>query len=316
MDRLMAIHEKLSSGQHYTFIELREACERSIDQTISEKTLFNDLDSLRDLGALIPRRNRSGRPYYYEEPFSLHSALNPTDAALANEAVALIRRMNTLPHFDGLAEVMLKFEQQPGVIGKPKERVVDFEQNRQYKGLAWLSPLYKSIQADQLVLVQYTGFDQPTATLTFSPYLLKEYNNRWHVYGRGAESLGLDSLALDRIDTLNPLPSLRRQPNTVNWMTHLADVVGFTHLTNMPLETWLLRVWQPRARYVETKPLHTSQDKIAETDEFIDFQYHLRWNKELDAKILELGPDAELLAPPDHRKRFLKLVKKLVSRYE
>ncbi|GAB4017549.1 helix-turn-helix transcriptional regulator [Spirosoma koreense] len=315
MDRLIALHEKLSSGQHYTFDELREACEQKTDQTISEKTLYNDLNDLRDLGAIIPKRDRSGRPYFYKEPFSLYGVLNPTDAALANEAVALLRQMNTLPQFAGLEDVMLRFEQQAGVIGKPRESVVQFDQNQQYKGLNWLPELYKAIQDDHPVLIHYTGFGQSTAELRFSPYLLKEYNNRWHVYGRGAESLGLDSLALDRIDTLKLLPDLRRQPNHTDWTAHLNDVVGFTHLTNVPLETWILRIRLPRARYVETKPLHHSQEIVEKTAEYWDFRYRLKWNNELNARILELGADAELIAPEKYRQQLVGMIQAMMNRY-
>lgn len=316
MDRLIAIHEKLSSGQHYTFDELREACEQKTDQTISEKTFYNDLNDLRDLGALIPKRNRSGRPYFYEEPFSLYGVLNPTDAALANEAVALIRQMSTLPQFAGLEDVMLRFEQQAGVIGKPRASVVQFDQNQQYKGLNWLPELYKAIQDDHPLLIKYAEFGALPVLFQMSPYLLKEFNNRWYVYGWLVEHKRIRNLALDRIDSIRILTDLNRRPDATDWDEYLADIVGVTRFADQSIEKFVLRVWMKRALYVETKPIHPSQNILHRTDDYIDFQYELIWNNELDAKILELGPDAELLAPTDHRKRFSKLVKKLVSRYE
>lgn len=314
MDRLVAIHEKLSSGQHYTFEELREACERKIEKPVSDKTLYNDLKALRDLDAPIPERDRSGRPYYYTSPFSLYGVLNPTDAALANEAVALLRQMQTLPQFDGLEEIMLKFEQQPGVIGKPQQPVVQFEQNEQYTGLRWLTPLYQAIQSDNRVLIGYRDFKDQAFTFEVSPYLLKEYNNRWFIFGWVESQTTIYNLALDRIQTITPLPTLRR-PDITDWITEFADVVGATRSLEL-LETVVLRVLLPRARYVETKPLHRSQTLLNQTDTCIDFQYQLRWNLELEARILELGADAELLTPETRRKRLADVVQKLMKRYE
>ncbi len=313
MDRLVAIHEKLSSGQHYTFEELQEACERKTDQSISDKTLYNDLKALRDLDAPIPERDRSGRPYYYTSPFSLYGVLNPTDAALANEAVALLRQMQTLPQFVGLEEIRLRFEQQAGVIGKPQQGVVQFEQNEQYTGLRWLTPLYQAIQADNRVLIGYRDFKDQAFTFEVSPYLLKEYNNRWFIFGWVERKATIYNLALDRIQTITPLPTLRR-PDTTDWTTELAGVVGATRSLE-PLETVVLRILLPRARYVETKPLHHNQQLLEQTRHHMDFSYQLRWNHELTARILELGPDAELISPAHRRTDLATLIQAMASSY-
>ena len=262
------------------------------------------------------KKTQTRRPYYYEEPFSLYGVLNPTDAALANEAVALIRQMQTLPHFVGLESVMLRFEQQAGVIGKPQQSVVQFDQNQQYKGLNWLPDLYKAIQADQLVRIDYTEFGEPLTRYQVSPYLLKEFNNRWYIYGWITELNCIRNLALDRIEAIRPFTELRRRPDNTDWNSYLADVVGVTRFANAPVETWVLRVWLKRALYVETKPIHPSQTIIQRTDDYIDFQYQLIWNNELDAKILELGPDAKLISPPHRRAELSEKVRMMIERYK
>lgn len=319
LERLITLHELLSTGLHYSLDDFARACELKLgdENKPSVRTLYSDLERLRDeYKAPLAPKNRQPKPYWYTETdFSLYGVFNKEDAALAREAVALLKQVSYLPNFAGLEDVFLKFEQRARTADKAEKNSIQFEQNLGYTGLKWLSDLYRAMQQNRQVWVTYTGFGQPSAKLSFSPYLLKEYNNRWHVYGPGAESLGLDSLALDRINELKIRTDLLRQPDSTDWNTHLANVIGFTHLTNMPLETWVLRVWLPRARYLETKPLHTTQHKLAETDEFIDFQYQLRWNKELDAKILELGADAELLAPAHRRAELAKKVRKLADRY-
>ena len=317
MGRIMAIHEKLSSGLHYSLDELLTACELATGNRPSEKTVYNDLRELKDVyGAPIPDRDRSGKPYSYTTSFSLYGVLNPTDASLSNEAVALLRQMNTLPQFAGLEDVMLRFEQQAGVIGKPRESVVQFEQNKQYKGLNWLPELYKAIQDDHPLLIRYAEFGESPVTYQMSPYLLKEFNNRWYVYGWLVEHNRIRNLALDRIDSIRVLTDLRRRPDTTDWEEYLGDIVGVTRFADQPIETWIVRVWLKRALYVETKPIHPSQTIIHRTDDYIDFQYELNWNNELDAKILELGPDAELLSPLEHRNRFAELVQKMAGRYQ
>lgn len=317
LERLIAIHDRLITGLHYSLSELRDACERRTDQRPSVRTLLGDLETLRSepYNAPIPKHIRNGKPYRYDGAFSLFGVLHPGDAALANEAVALVRQMQTLPQFAGLEAVMLKFEQQPGVIGKPRQSVVQFEQNERYQGLQWLQPLYQAMQDDRPVLVHYADFDQTPERFTLSPYLLKEYNNRWHVYGWANERNGLINIALDRISAVRVLTDLRRRPDTTDWDRYLADVIGFTRYADAPPETWVLRVWLPRARYVETKPLHPSQREVGRSATYVDFGYELRWNRELDARILELGPDAELLEPAHRRAAMASAVQRMGDRY-
>ena len=317
LERLIAIHERLSSGLHYSLSELQDACERRSDQRPSVRTLYSDMDTLRSepYNAPIPKHVRAEKPYYYEGSFSLFGVLNSNDAALANEAVALIRQMQTLPQFAGLEEVMLRFEQQPGVIGRTKESVVQFDQNSSYTGLKWLKPLYDAISTDCQVLIDYQDFSDQEFRFGVSPYLLKEYNNRWFIFGWVAERTVIYNLALDRIHDITPLPNLRRRPDHTDWAAEFADLIGATRSAE-PVETLVLRVWLPRARYVETKPLHTSQQEVSRTDEYIDFIYQLRWNHELSARILELGPDAELLEPAHRRDELVKKIHLMNQRYK
>ena len=317
LGRLKVLHERLSTGVHYTKRELLDALEQATDGYLSEKTFYNDIKALREeYDAPIPERDRSGKPYFYTKPFSLFGVLNPTDATLANEAVALVRQMNTLPQFAGLEAILLKFEQQPGVIGRAKESVVQFEQNTSYTGLNWLRELYDAIQQDHPLLIDYQDFNAAGPTrYEVSPYLLKEYNNRWFLLGYAQGWHEGRPFPLDRIQQIVALPNKRRRPDTTNWNTEFADIVGVTRIAKHPVETLLLRVWLPRARYVATKPLHPTQNLVNSTDTHLDFQYQLRWNPELVAKLLELGSDAKLLEPATRRTELAEKVKLMMQRY-
>lgn len=321
-DRLLIIHNKLATGNRYTFQELRSACTPPgpDGKPPSEKTLYNDLRELREVhGAPIPEKDRSGRPYYYlpGTSFSLHSALNPDDAALANELTAMLKHATLMPVFGGMEDVFLKFEQRAGVVGKAEKPVLQWEQNMDYVGLKWLKPLYDAIRAGCCVLIDYQDFSASQSTrYEVSPYLLREYNNRWFLLGRAAGWQEGRPFPLDRMLNVTALPNLRCHPDQTDWSTEFADVVGVTRIAKNSVETLVLRVHLPRARYVDTKPLHQSQDELARTATYVDFQYRLRWNNELVSQILSLGPDAELLEPAHRREEIAEKARKLLARYQ
>ncbi|GAA4410233.1 WYL domain-containing protein [Nibrella viscosa] len=316
LGRLLAIHNLLGTGRRYNLKQLIDACKQVTGDLPSERTVFEDLRLLREeYKAPISKGVKSLYPYHYTGEYSLFGAMNKEDAALANEAAALIRQMSMLPQFAGLEEVQLKFQQRAGVIGRPAEPVVQFEQNPAYSGLKHLQPIYEAIQQDRRLLVQYCDFHNQRVKIEFSPYLLREYSNRWFVFGWDTTRKSIINLALDRIEDLKRLSDSKRRPDDTNWNEYLADIVGVTRYQDEPVETLVLRVYLPRARYVETKPLHASQQIIGRTDAYLHFQYQLRWNRELESKLLEFGPDAELLSPTHRRQQLKERVLAMVQRY-
>ena len=322
-DRLVAIHNKLSTGQSYTFEELRKACE--IDGKVpSIRTVHNDLKRLREeFDAPIPEKGRSPRPYRYTKPFSPWDLISPEDAALAKEINSLWQRVSQLNDFAGLDDVFLKLQDRAGVVGQAEKPVVAYEQNQYYKGRPWLKPIYEAIRQKHLVKISYVDFEKQAHEFEFSPYFLKEYKNRWHVFGwnhtdafRPKELL---NLALDRIAGLLLLPNLTSRPDSTDWDEYFADIVGFTRRTGVALERFVVRVWYPRANYVLTKPIHGSQNVIQEgttgEQRYVDLSFELYWNLEFEAALFELGPDAELIQPAPYRARMATKAIALAARY-
>lgn len=320
-DRLLAIHNKLSTGQSYSFEELREACD--IDGKLpSIRTVHNDLKRLREeFGAPIPEKKRSLRPYQYKKPFSLWDLISPEEAALAKEINSLWQRVSQLNDFLGLDETLLKLQDR--VIGQAVKPVVAYEQNQYYKGRTWLKPLYEAIRHKYLVKISYVDFRNQTSEVEFSPYYLKEYKNRWHIIGwNHTEALrpeGLENLALDRIANVLPLPNLKSRADSTDWNDYFANIVGFTRRSDMILETFIVRIWYPRANYVLTKPIHGSQTLIQEgrtgEQRYVDLSFTLYWNLEFETALFELGPDAELIHPISHREKMANKAIALAARY-
>jgi len=320
LERLITIHEMLSKRLAYSLDDFARACEYKLgpENRPSTRTLYGDLERLRhEFGAPLAHKNRNPKPYWYTADFSLYNVLNKEDAALANEAVALLKQVSHLPQFAGMEDVFLKFEQRAGEVGKAEKLVVQYEQNVEYVGLKWLKPLYDAIRAGCCVLIDYQDFtaDLPTR-YEVSPYLLREYNNRWFLLGWAENWFVGRPFPLDRINDVKALPNLRCRPDKTDWSAEFADVVGVTRIAENPVETLVLRVLLPRARYVETKPLHSSQQVIARTDTYLDFTYQLRWNNELMAQILGFGPDAELVSPENRRMALAQKVQQLARRYD
>jgi predicted DNA-binding transcriptional regulator YafY len=320
-DRYKIIHRHLSKSFGKTWEELARCCsqELSLDIIPSRRTVMLDLAFLRDQGAEIVCKNGY---YRYAKPFSLFGVLNPDELALANEIKALFAQYAQLPQISGLEEIHLKVEERIQVGQHTRtETLVSFEQNSYYTGQKHLITLYNALKNKEVLKITYQDFGKPAVILSLSPYLLKEYNNRWHLYGYEHTEKLIKNIALDRIRKIETsLFPYRVQK--ANELSFLENVVGFTRLshpstnTYQPIDVIVIQVKKPRAYYINTKPIHQSQQLTEENEESMTFTYQVMKNNELIAELLSYGKDLTVISPINLREEIRAIIKEMNEGYK
>ncbi|WP_242047142.1 helix-turn-helix transcriptional regulator [Dysgonomonas sp. HGC4] len=127
--------------------------------------------------------------------------------------------------------------------------------------------------------------------------MLKEYRNRWVVFGRRKGSL--INLALDRIHNIEIAGKERFIDNNLfDSQTFFSDVIGVTKNIGMKTETVHFWVDQQNAPYVQTKPFHKSQ-KLIETQEdgCMIFELNVVINQELQREFFGFADTIKILSP-------------------
>ncbi len=316
-ERLECIHRLLAQGQRLTRQELQRACldQLGLPQLPSDRTIKYDFRRLRDdFGAPLVYRDKV---YYYSEAYSLHHVMSKDDARFVRETNALLSQFAALPQLQGLERIQLEIRERAGQKSGTAENLVQFDQGQGYAGLDKLGPLYEALKARRCLLITYRDFAGEITEHTVSPYVLREYNNRWYLFGWQHTAQKLYNLALDRIQKIEDsiFPYL---PDRRDVARHLADMVGVTRQNDdAQPEEILLKVAKPRASYLTTKPLHRYQERVAgqETADALVFRYRLIVNSELIATILTLGPDAEVLQPASLRDRLRATIARMGACY-
>ena len=297
LERLLLIHQEIASGKGPTYQDLAKACIAQLpncyEKTVIsiKRTIFQDIDRLRT-HYNAPLENRK-RKYYYTEPFALLQSIAPQEFDLLQQLLHIFQQLAEIPIFEGFRALQVKLLQ---YIQIPEQQVVFFDDNPHYKGLPYLLPIYQAIREPRALKINYIDFQMNRTQHTISPYVLKEYQNRWYIFGWEHNAKKLYNLALDRIQGIEP-SDFRYLANKASVEDHLDYIVGVTHFENIFVRTVLLKVALPRAKYLETKPLHHSQKFHSIDATHYVFEYCLAINPELISEILRLGPDAEVLTP-------------------
>jgi len=184
-----------------------------------------------------------------------------------------------------------------------------------YAGQEYVTVLFDFIQKQRTTCFDYQPFQKAGSERTVFPIFLKEYNHRWFLVGYDRAVQRYQNYALDRIVSRPKLSDWQPQVETLpDAATYFQNLIGVT--LEGELAQVVVRVWKPRANYIRTKPWHDSQTEIAETEDWIDFQWQVLLNRELNARILELGADAEVLEPLALREMMGQALERARNRYQ
>ena len=294
--------------RQWTLEDLIDACSdalyeyEGIDKGISKRTVQMDIQMMRSekLGYNAPIIVYDNKYYKYEdEDYSItNTPLSEQDLKTMSEAVEVLRQFKGFSYFSDMGDIVSRLEDHVTSAKQKTIPVIDFEKNENLKGLDYLDVIYNAIVNKQVLNIKYRSFKARSAnTFIFYPYLLKEYRNRWFVFGRRKGSL--INLALDRIHNIDIAEKERFIDNDLfDSQTFFSDVVGVTKNIGMKAETVRFWVDQQNAPYVQTKPFHKSQ-KLIETQEdgSMIFELNVVINQELQREFFGFVDTIRVLSP-------------------
>lgn len=327
--RYKTIDKCLQNGyRQWTLEDLIEACSDALYEyegrsvNVSKRTVQLDIQMMRSdkLGYNAPIEVYDRKYYRYaDEGYSMTDIpLNENDMNVLSETVEMLKQFKDFSLFSELRGIIQRLEDKVHTEKTRSSSIIHLDRNENLKGLHWLDELYQAIQKKVVLKVEYKSFKATEANLiTFHPYLLKEFNNRWFLIGMGNKNRGVVNLALDRIVTLDYDFSTPYEEHDFDADAFYKDVVGVTVSQGERASNVKLWVDRLNAPYVITKPLHHSQVVAKEhPDGSIQVNIKVKINFELERLILGFGEAMEVLQPERLKKRIHQKLKKALIRYE
>lgn len=310
----------------WTIEDLIDACSEAlyeyegIDKPISMRTIRLDLNAMRSeqLGYNAPIIVVDKKYYTYEEAdYSITNIpLTTQDLGILQEVSHLLRQFKGFNHFNEVSEMINKLEDKIYSEQHQQAPVIDFEKNELLTGLEWLDQLYKCIIEKVTLKVTYQSFKARQAgELIFYPYLLKEYRNRWFVLGMHKKDKQLLTLALDRIQQIDPQPDERyKEQRDFEGADYFKEIIGVSRNNQQPIAV-LFWADHHQAPYIKTKPLHYTQEIVETTKEGILFSIKVIPNLELERELLGFGEGLRVTAPHYLVKKLKRRTEKMYQTY-
>ncbi|EPR69819.1 helix-turn-helix transcriptional regulator [Cyclobacterium qasimii] len=318
-----------NKSDKYDLEKLTKACTQALyeydgTRSISPRQVRDDLKYMegeQGYRAPIERYKSIHHPrkklFRYSDPdFSISKQpLSREDAQQLHETLVTLKRFKGLPQFDWIQELSVKLQKL--IDTKTSEvPIISFDNNSRIKGLEWIDPLYYAILNKQPLIVTYTPFFQNKETHLISPYLLKEFNNRWFVLTKTDKKDFLINLALDRISSIASGDFTYESLGFSNPESFFEPIIGVTNDLNEPIQDIVLKIEKSLYPYLQTKPIHASQTVLDPiNNDWIRISVSIRANYEFFSLILSHGPRIKVVSPETIKKTIKNIISQMQQIY-
>jgi predicted DNA-binding transcriptional regulator YafY len=312
-----------NTGAKYTWQRLIDEANKALKEEglegIGKTQFYADMQYMEFSEWKAPiEKFKDGRTVYfkYSNPsYSINNQpLNETEAKQLKSALQVLSRFKGIPQFEFINEIIPAIESKLGLVSIERE-VMSFESNLDYEGAKFITPLFNAIVNKRSLTIEYQDFKSPLPySILFHPYYLKQFNNRWFVFGYNEfTKTGYWNMALDRIKTIEETMTKYIETD-IDWESYFYDIIGVTKKVNDELQTIKLWFSPNQAPYIITKPIHPSQ-KIKNSEDGLEVTISVVPNYELEKLILSFGESVKVISPNSFREIILDRIKNSVKNY-
>ena len=189
-------------------------------------------------------------------------------------------------------------------------------EERKPLGTQHLAGLLHAIQNCIAVDFEYYKFwDTTISDRKVKPIALKEARNRWYLIAEDTKDHTIKNFSLDRIQNLE-ITKDRFKPIEYQAHEEFEHSFGIINGTNEEPVKVVLSFTPREGRYVESLPLHHSQQLILKNEDEMRFSYFIRPTYDFRMEILSYGDQVKVIEPDSLKSQIKKELKRSIAHYD
>ena len=220
----------------YYMDDLIEACNDSLldidpnSSGVKRRQIYEDIKFMQDSkGFDAPIESfKDGKKAFYRYTdlnFSINSQpLNEQEAQQLKESLLTLSRFKGMPQFEWVEEMKARLEQTFHL--KTEDNIISFEENPYLTGREYIGDFYNAIVNKKVLTINYKPFKADKELIfEIHPYHVKQYNNRWFLFGLNNEYGNITNIALDRILEINESKTKYIPNSKIDFSEYFDDVI-------------------------------------------------------------------------------------------
>ncbi len=296
-----------------------EKIEEQLDTSISESMFSKDIQQMKRIYNAPIKYDRYRNGYCYtEDSFSMKEfPLTEDEIEALDFSTALFHQLKgtrLFQQFENAINKVIEGYRISKALGKSELQILQVEEPLKPE-TKWLEPILKAIVEKCVIIITYQGFGKREKEHELSPYLLKEYRNRWYVVGFTSTSKQVLVFALDRIKNLSTCKSKYKSDETFLPEDFFRYSFGITQLHNAKPQNVVLSFTANTAPYILSQPLHHSQKVISQTEGELQIEMEVYITPELKMAILSFGNQVKVLKPTSLQKEVVSSMQEAMQKY-
>lgn len=262
---------------------------------ISSRTIQRDIEQIRNEFGISILYDRDRNGYYLDEENSIN----------IDSFLRFLEIMNTA---DLLAETLRD--------SRDNLDYIQFESAIRLRGIENLKPLLKAIKLRREITFIHESYQsEKRSKYAVKPYLLKEYQRRWYLVAFVPNYNDMRVFGIDRIYELEVTKKVFSDNLDTDPATLFRNTIGVTYSVNQ-LEEVILSVDPLQGKYIQSLPLHPSQEIVAGSEDQLVVKLRVIPNLEFCQKILMFGDRVTILQPKWLADEVKTILKKALNKYE
>lgn len=273
--RYTLILEKITRNQFPTFAEIKEYL-FNFGFEVSSRTIQRDIEQIRYEFGIEILYDKKKRGYFidYENSLNIESFFRFLEIVNTAELLteSLSNAKKTLQH-------------------------IMFENNGDLRGIEHLKPLLQAINENRVIsFTHYNFVTGKTKHFELEPYLLREYQGRWYIWGIETTLKTDRMFGLDRITNLELTDKVFTPDKSLNPSEYFENVVGVNY-SNLKTERIVLSFTPTQGKFIKSLPIHKSQKILVDDDENFVVELQIVPNYEFIQKIFMFNTTVKVLEP-------------------
>jgi predicted DNA-binding transcriptional regulator YafY len=323
--RYRLIDERLRRKPSPSLEVLISYVSEALDKKVSARTIQYDLQEMRYSQSLKFEApigyDRSARTYSYtRSDYSIHTLpVNAEDLHGLEFAISILDQFKELPAIKEFEDAIHRIADtvQFNKESRGEKNIIQFDRSGSYQGLHYLEPAVLAIREQRRVHISYRRFGESSSKAhVIEPYLVREFRSRFYLIGNVISSRGEKVLtfAFDRIEDMQ-VSDTSFDGAAFDSDQYYQSVYGIT-AGDTHAEEILLAFTPLQAKYIQSQPLHSSQQIIKETNTETRIKIQVGINTELLMQLLSYGANVRVLKPKSLADKIKVELQKNLHQYE
>lgn len=189
-------------------------------------------------------------------------------------------------------------------------------ENRKALGTEHMHGLLHAIRNSLEINFTYKKYNDSSLTeRTVRPVAIKESRNRWYLLAQDTRDEKIKNFSLDRISKLEISGRKFREIKDYDPIEEFQDIFGIINGTGEKPQKIVLSFTPQEGRYINSLPLHASQQQILKDENEHRFEYYLAPTHDFKMEILSHGDQIKVLEPESLRKDIIEQLQKNLDAY-